>query len=65
MSVKKRTPKENARRAKIRELLNMDNITSMDDIQNLSKETIAEFMEDGLETELDDELGVQQVRLSQ
>ena len=33
------------------------NISSMDDIQNLFKETIAEFMEDGLETELDDELG--------
>lgn len=57
MPVKKRTPEENARRAKIRELLDMSNITSMDDIQNLFKETIAEFMEDGLETELDDELG--------
>ena len=29
----------------------------MDDIQNLFKETIAEFMENGLEAELDDELG--------
>ena len=57
MPVKKRTPEENARRAKIRELLEMSNITSMDDIQNLFKETIAEFMEDGLETELDEELG--------
>lgn len=57
MPVKTRTPKENARRSKIRELLDMSNITSMDDIQNLFKETIAEFMEDGLETELDDELG--------
>lgn len=57
MPVKKRTPEENARRSKIRELLDMRNITSMDDIQNLFKETIAEFMEDGLETELDDELG--------
>lgn len=57
MPVKKRTPEENARRAKIRELLDMSNITSMDDIQNLFKETIAEFMEDGLETELDEELG--------
>ena len=56
MPVKKRTPEENARRSKIRELLNMSNITSMDDIQNLFKETIAEFMEDGLETELDEEL---------
>ena len=33
------------------------NISSMDDIQNLFKETLAESMEDGLETELDDELG--------
>lgn len=57
MPVKKRTPEENARRTKIRELLDMSNITSMDDIQNLFKETIAEFMEDGLETELDEELG--------
>ena len=57
MAVKKRTPEENARRSKIRELLDMSNITSMDDIQNLFKETIAEFMEDGLETELDEELG--------
>ena len=57
MPVKKRTPEENARGSKIRELLDMSNITSMDDIQNLFKETIAEFMEDGLETELDDELG--------
>lgn len=57
MPVKKRTPEENARRAKIRELLEMSNITSMDDIQNLFKETIAEFIEDGLETELDEELG--------
>lgn len=57
MPVKKRTPEENARRSKIRELLDMSNITSMDDIQNPFKETIAEFIEDGLETELDDELG--------
>ena len=48
---------ENARGEKIRELLQMANIGSMDDIQNLFKETIAEFMENGLEAELDDELG--------
>ena len=57
MSRKNRTPEENARREKIRELLQMANIGSMDDIQNLFKETIAEFLEDGLEAELDDELG--------
>ncbi len=54
---KNRTPEEKARRAKIRELLQVGNISSMDDIQNLFKETIAEFMENGLEAELDEELG--------
>ena len=57
MGRKNRSPEENERRAKIRELLQARNISSMDDIQNLFKETIAEFMEDGLETELDGELG--------
>ena len=57
MARKNCTPEENARREKIRELLQMANISSMDDIQNLFKETIAEFMENSLEAELDDELG--------
>lgn len=57
MARKDRTPEENARREKIRELLQMANIGSMDDIQNLFKETIAEFMENGLEAKLDDQLG--------
>ena len=56
MSRKNRTPEESARREKIRELLQMANTGSMDDIQNLFKETIAEIMENGLEAELDDEL---------
>lgn len=37
----------------------------MDDIENFFKETIAEFMENGLEAEFEDELGLQQVRLSE
>ena len=57
MTRRNRSPEENERRAKIRELLLSSNISSMDDIQNLFKETIAEFMESGLEAELDDELG--------
>lgn len=57
MARKNRAPEENERRAKIRELLQASNINSMDDIQDLFKETIAEFMENGLEAELDDELG--------
>ena len=57
MSRKNRSPEEKARRGKIRELLQMANIDSMDDIQDLFKETIAEFMENGLEAELDENLG--------
>ena len=54
---KKRTPEEIERRAKIRELLQVSNVSSMADIQNLFKKTIAEFMENSLDAELDDELG--------
>ena len=57
MSRRKRSPEEQARREKIRELLQTSGISSMEDIQNLFKETIAEFMENGLDSELDDELG--------
>ena len=49
MSRKNRSPEENARREKTRELLQMTNIGSMDDIQNLFKETVAELMENDLE----------------
>ena len=57
MSRRKRSPEEQARREKIRELLQSSGISSMEDIQNLFKETIAEFMENGLDAELEDELG--------
>ncbi|WP_320930909.1 IS256 family transposase [Hungatella sp.] len=57
MARKNRTPEEIERRAKIRELLQVSNVNSMADIQNLFKETIAEFMENSLDAELDDELG--------
>lgn len=43
-SRKNRSPEEQARRAKIRELLQASNISSMEDIQDLFKETIAEFI---------------------
>ena len=57
MGRKNRSPEEIERRAKIRELLQVSNISSMADIQNLFKKTIAEFMENNLDAELDDELG--------
>lgn len=56
-SRKKRSPEEQARREKIRELLQISDVSSMEDIQNLFKDTIAEFMENGLDAELDEELG--------
>ena len=52
MARRKRTPEEEARRTKIRELLQESNVSRMEDIQNLFKETIAEFMETGLDAEL-------------
>ena len=57
MARKTRSPEENERRAKIRELLQTANVSSMDDIQALFRDTIAEFMENGLEAKLDDQLG--------
>ena len=56
MSRKARTPEEQARGDKIRALLQESNVTSMADIQNLFKETIAEFMENSLEAELEESL---------
>lgn len=41
----------------ISELLSAANVQSMNDIQELFKETIAEFVEGSLDSELDDELG--------
>ena len=41
----------------MRELLQLSSVSSMEDIHTLFKETIAEFMEDGLDAELTEELG--------
>ena len=57
MGRRNRTPEENERRTKIGELLQASNISSMDDIQNLFKKAIAEFMENGLDAKMDEELG--------
>ena len=57
MRRKDRSAEEQERRAKIRELLQLSNVSSMEDIQNLFKETIAEFIEDSLDAELSEELG--------
>lgn len=56
MAGKNRTPEESDRREKTRELLQMADIGSRADIQDLFEKTIAEFMENGLEAELDNKL---------
>ena len=57
MARRNRSLEEQERRAKIRELLQAANVSSMDDIQALFRETIGKFMGNGLEAELDDKLG--------
>ena len=54
---RRRSPEEAARREKIRELLELAEVNGMEDIQQLFRETIAEFMEDGLDAEMDEHLG--------
>lgn len=51
MSKKIRSPGDQARRDKIRTLLLESNMTSVEDSQNLFKDTIAEFMRNSLEAE--------------
>ena len=54
---RQRSPEEAARREKIRELLALSGVEGMEDIQQLFRETIAEFMETGLDAEMDEQLG--------
>ena len=54
---RQRSPEEAARREKIRELLALSGVEGMEDIQQLFRETIAEFMESGLDAEMDEQLG--------
>ncbi len=57
MVKRNRSPEETECRAKIRDLLQISNISSMDDIQDLFQETITGFIENGLDAELDEKLG--------
>ena len=54
---RQRSPEEAARREKIRELLALSGVEGMEDIQQLFRETIAEFVETGLDAEMDEQLG--------
>lgn len=57
MSRRKRTPEEIARKAKVRELMQELDINDMSDINALFKKFVGDILENGLEAELDDELG--------
>ena len=56
-SRKNRSPKEQDRRAIIRELPQESSISSVKEFPDLFKEFIAEFAENNAKAELDDELG--------
>ena len=51
------TPEQKARRAQLGQLMEGAGIKSMEDIQELFKDMIATFVNQGLEGELDEELG--------
>lgn len=57
MPKRKRTPEELERKAKVRELMQELDINDMSDINSLFKEFVGDILENGLEAELDDELG--------
>lgn len=57
MPRRKRTPEEITRKAKVRELMQELDINDMSDINALFKEFVGDILENGLEAELDDELG--------
>lgn len=57
MRKRNQSSEEIERKTRIRELLEISSIASIEDIQNLFQETITEFMENGLDAELDEALG--------
>ena len=54
---RQRSAEEAERREKIRELLELAGVNGMEDIRELFRETIAEFIEGGLDAEMDEHLG--------
>jgi transposase-like protein len=57
MSKRTRTPEERERRAKMTSFLQELNVSSIGDVQELLKELIGNVLENGLEAELEEELG--------
>jgi putative transposase len=57
MSRRKMSPKERVRKEKLRELMSQLDIKDFSDINSLFKEMVSDILENGLEAELEDELG--------
>ena len=57
MARRNRDPEREAKREKMSNLLQELKVSSMEDIHDLFKEMIGTFLENGLEGELDEELG--------
>jgi len=57
MSRRKMSPEERARKEKLRELMSQLDIKNFSDINSLFKEMVSDILENGLEAELEDELG--------
>ena len=57
MAKRRRTAEERERRAKMTSFLQDLNVSSVEDVQNLFKELIGNVLENGLEAEMDEELG--------
>lgn len=57
MARRNRDPEREAKREKMSSLLQELKVSSMEDIHDLFKEMIGTFLENGLEGELDEELG--------
>ena len=57
MARRSKDPERAAKREKMSNLLQELNVSSMEDIKDLFKEMIGTFLENGLEGELDEELG--------
>ena len=57
MARRRRSPEERERKEKMTSFLKELNVSSVEDVQNLFKELIGNVLEDGLDAEMDEELG--------
>ena len=57
MARRRRSPEERERKEKMTSFLKELNVSSVEDVQNLFKELIGNVLENGLDAEMDEELG--------